>query len=70
MGEKTYDIGVLLPTSVGNDFQNKSANFDLKVVFEGTTDQVTVSTPNTTLSVATSNIILNNSGSFFQEPEV
>jgi hypothetical protein len=41
--KKTYDIGVLLPTSVGNDFQGKSANFDLKIGFEGTDDETSFS---------------------------
>ncbi len=69
--KKTYDIGVLLPTSVGNNFQNKSANFDLKIGFEGTTDQVTVSTTtSTSTSVVNANILSNNLGIFFQEPEV
>ena len=73
--KKTYDISVLLPTSVGNDFQNKSANFDLKIGFEGTTDQVTVSTTTSastpiSSSIVNSNIPSNNIGNFFQEPEV
>ncbi len=38
-----YDVQISLPSSAGNSYQRKTAIFDLRVGFAGTSDQVTVS---------------------------
>lgn len=39
----TYSIAITMPTSLGNEFQQKQAKFDLIVGFVGTPSQVTIS---------------------------
>ncbi len=56
----TYDITITMPSSAGNEYQDKTAKFDLIIGFVGTNETVTVSGGGGTVSGVSTSAVCND----------